>query len=86
MGNGPLLANSFALLAQAFPPFSVKMNIAFAFLGFCAPAGYIFGGLIGSAFAENAMGLLVLGDWLLNTCSGELPHHSSWHLLSYFRT
>lgn len=71
VGNGALVPNSFALLARAFPPFSVKKNIAFAFLGFCAPAGYIFSGLIGAAFAENviwrwgywfwAIGSLMLG-------------------------
>ncbi|MCJ1402930.1 hypothetical protein MMC11_006151 [Xylographa trunciseda] len=53
IGNGALVPNSFALLARALPPFSVKKNIAFAFLGFCAPSGYIFGGLIGAAFAEK---------------------------------
>ncbi|KAI9745006.1 MAG: hypothetical protein M1835_002629 [Candelina submexicana] len=53
VGNGALVPNSFALLARAFQPFSRKKNIAFAFLGFCAPAGYIFGGFIGAAFAEN---------------------------------
>lgn len=53
VGNAALAPNSFALLARAFPPYSVKKNIAFAFLGFCAPAGYIFGGLIGAAFAEK---------------------------------
>lgn len=71
IGNGALVPNSFALLARAFPPFSAKKNIAFAFLGFCAPAGYIFGGLIGAAFAENdtwrwgfwfwAIGTFILG-------------------------
>ncbi|KAL4756152.1 uncharacterized protein BDW70DRAFT_21990 [Aspergillus foveolatus] len=71
IGNGALVPNSFALLARAFPPFSVKKNIAFAFLGFCAPSGYIFGGLIGAAFAEKvcwrwgfwfwAIGCLALG-------------------------
>lgn len=71
IGNGALVPNSFALLARAFPPFSVKKNIAFAFLGFCAPSGYIFGGLIGAAFAEKvtwrwgfwfwAIGTLILG-------------------------
>ncbi|RAH45251.1 uncharacterized protein BO95DRAFT_497066 [Aspergillus brunneoviolaceus CBS 621.78] len=53
IGNGALVPNSFALLARAFPPLSVKKNIAFAFLGFCAPSGYIFGGLVGAAFAEK---------------------------------
>ena len=53
VGNGALVPNSFALLARAFPPFLAKKNIAFAFLGFCAPSGYIFGGLIGAAFAEK---------------------------------
>ena len=53
IGNGALVPNSFALLARAFPPFSTKKNIAFAFLGFCAPSGYIFGGLIGAAFAQK---------------------------------
>ncbi|KAJ5263198.1 hypothetical protein N7478_010803 [Penicillium angulare] len=53
IGNGALVPNSFALLARAFPPMSTKKNIAFAFLGFCAPSGYIFGGLIGAAFAEK---------------------------------
>lgn len=53
IGNGALVPNSFALLARAFPPLSVKKNIAFAFLGFCAPSGYIFGGLIGAAFGEK---------------------------------
>ena len=71
VGGGALVPNSFALLARAFPPFSVKKNIAFAFLGFCAPSGYIFGGLVGAAFAENvtwrwgfwfwAIGSLTLG-------------------------
>ena len=71
VGNGALVPNSFALLARAFPPFSVKKNIAFSFLGFCAPSGYIFGGLIGAAFAEKvtwrwgywfwAIGCLFLG-------------------------
>ena len=71
VGNGALVPNSFALLARAFPPFSVKKNIAFAFLGFCAPSGYIFGGLIGAAFAQKvtwrwgfwfwAIGCLILG-------------------------
>ena len=71
VGNGALVPNSFALLARAFPPFSVKKNMAFAFLGFCAPSGYIFGGLIGAAFAEKvtwrwgfwfwAIGCLILG-------------------------
>lgn len=71
VGNGALVPNSFALLARAFPPFSVKKNIAFAFLGFCAPSGYIFGGLVGAAFAEKvtwrwgfwfwAIGSLILG-------------------------
>lgn len=53
IGNGALVPNSFALLARAFPPFSTKKNIAFAFLGFCAPSGYIFGGFIGAIFAEK---------------------------------
>ncbi|KAL9107960.1 MAG: hypothetical protein Q9227_007175 [Pyrenula ochraceoflavens] len=53
VGNGALVPNSFALLARAFAPGSVKKNIAFAILGFCAPAGYIFGGVIGAGFAEN---------------------------------
>lgn len=71
VGNSVLVPNSFALLARSFPPFSVKKNIAFAFLGFCAPAGYIFGGLIGAVCAEKitwrwgywlwAIGCLVLG-------------------------
>jgi len=71
VGNGALVPNSFALLARAFPPFSVKKNLAFAFLGFCAPSGYIVGGLVGAAFAEKvtwrwgfwfwAIGSLTLG-------------------------
>jgi MFS family permease len=71
VGNGALVPNSFALLARSFEPNSVKKNMAFAILGFFAPAGYIFGGLIGAAFAENgtwrwgfwfwAIGCLILG-------------------------
>lgn len=53
VGNGVLVPNSFALLARAFPPFSGRRNVAFVFLGFCAPAGYIFGGVVGAAFAEK---------------------------------
>ncbi|CAG8331849.1 unnamed protein product [Penicillium salamii] len=53
VGNGALVPNSFALLARAFPPFSAKKNIAFAFLGFCAPSGYIFGGMVGAAFGQK---------------------------------
>ncbi|CAO1601876.1 hypothetical protein XANCAGTX0491_005514 [Xanthoria calcicola] len=53
VGNAALVPNSFALLGKAFPPFSTKKNIGFAFLGFCAPAGYIFGGVVGAAFAQN---------------------------------
>lgn len=53
IGSGALVPNSFALLARAFPPFSTKKNIAFAFLGFCALSGYIFGGLIGAIFAQK---------------------------------
>lgn len=53
VGNAALVPNSFALLGRAFPPFSTKKNIGFAFLGFCAPAGYIFGGVVGAAFAQN---------------------------------
>lgn len=53
VGNAALAPNSIALLARAFPPLSAKKNIAFAFLGFCAPAGYIFGGLVGAGFAEK---------------------------------
>jgi MFS family permease len=33
IGNGALVPNSFALLARAFPPFTVKKNIAFALVG-----------------------------------------------------
>ncbi|KAL8917079.1 MAG: hypothetical protein Q9208_008195, partial [Pyrenodesmia sp. 3 TL-2023] len=53
VGNACLVPNSFALLARAFPPFSVNKNIAFAFLGFSASAGYIFGGVIGAGFADK---------------------------------
>ena len=67
LGNGALVPNSFALLARAFPPFSVKKNIAFAFLGFCAPAGYIFGGLIGAAFAENVTWRWGYWFWAIGT-------------------
>ena len=80
LGSGTLVPNAFALLARAFPPFSMKKNIAFGFLGFCAPSGYIFGGLIGAAFAENvtwrwgywfwAIGSLSLGI----TCWIVIPH------------
>jgi MFS family permease len=71
IGIGALVPNSIALLGRAFPPFSVKKNISFAILGFCAPAGYIFGGLIGGGFAQGvtwrwsfwfwAIGCLILG-------------------------
>jgi MFS family permease len=71
IGIGALVPNSIALLGRAFPPFSTKKNISFAILGFCAPAGYIFGGLIGGGFAQGvtwrwgfwfwAIGCLVLG-------------------------
>ncbi|KAL9595427.1 MAG: hypothetical protein Q9219_006444 [cf. Caloplaca sp. 3 TL-2023] len=71
VGSGALVPNAFALLGRAFEPFSVKKNISFAFLGFCSPAGYIFGGLIGAAFAQKsnwrwgfwfwAIGALLLG-------------------------
>ena len=67
VGNGALVPNSFALLARAFPPFSVKKNIAFAFLGFCAPAGYIFGGLIGAAFAEKVTWRWGYWFWAIGT-------------------
>ena len=67
IGNGALVPNSFALLARAFPPFSVKKNIAFAFLGFCAPSGYIFGGLIGAAFAEKATWRWGFWFWAIST-------------------
>ncbi|PWN34866.1 MFS general substrate transporter [Meira miltonrushii] len=53
VGCGALVPNSFALLTRSFPPFSTKKSIAFAFLGFCAPSGYIFGGFIGAIFAEK---------------------------------
>ncbi|KAI9697493.1 MAG: hypothetical protein M1820_007828 [Bogoriella megaspora] len=53
IGSGALVPNSFALIARAFPPFSIRKNVAFAFLGFCAPSGYVFGGLVGAAFAEK---------------------------------
>ena len=53
IGSAALAPNSFALLARGFPPFSAKKNIAFSFLGFCAPSGYVFGGLIGAGFAES---------------------------------
>ncbi|KAL8835903.1 MAG: hypothetical protein Q9170_003130 [Blastenia crenularia] len=54
VGSGFLVPNAFALLGRAFEPFSIKKNISFAFVGFCSPAGYIFGGLIGAAFAQKS--------------------------------
>ena len=67
IGSGTLVPNSFALLARAFPPFSMKKNIAFGFLGFCAPSGYIFGGLIGAAFAENVTWRWGYWFWAIGT-------------------
>ncbi|KAI4132386.1 MAG: hypothetical protein LQ338_000734 [Usnochroma carphineum] len=67
IGAGALVPNSFALLARAFPPLSVKKNMAFAFLGFCAPSGYIFGGLIGAGFAENVTWRWGFWFWAIGT-------------------
>ena len=81
IGNGALVPNSFALLARAFPPFSVKKNIAFAFLGFCAPSGYIFGGLIGAAFAQKVtwrwgFWFWAIGSLFLGTATFIIVPHS----------
>ena len=53
LANGALVPNSFAVLARAFQSCLVKINIAFVFVGFCAPSSYIFGGLAGATFAEQ---------------------------------
>ncbi|KAJ6021671.1 Major facilitator superfamily domain general substrate transporter [Penicillium herquei] len=53
IANTAPVPNSFALLARAFPPLSVKKNIAFAFLDFFGPSGFIFSGIIGAAFSKK---------------------------------
>ena len=80
VGTGALVPNSFALLARTFPPESMKKNMAFAILGFCAPTGYIFGGLIGAGFAENVTWRWAFWFWAICTlflgiaCQVIIPH------------
>ena len=56
IGAAMMVSSSLTLIDRAFLPGSIKKNIAFALQGFCAPVGYIFGGLIGAAFAHS-------GNW-----------------------
>ncbi|CAO1613227.1 unnamed protein product [Parajaminaea phylloscopi] len=59
-----------ALLGRAFTPDSTPKNISMAILGAFAPAGYVFGGLLGAVLAEKAswrwaVRLLAFASWAL---------------------
>lgn len=64
IGAAVLGPSSMALLGLTYGP-SPRKNIAFAILGFLAPCGYIFGGLVGAFFAHFASWRWIFFVWAI---------------------